>query len=208
MQWVDYAIIAVVGISVLVGLFRGFVREAISVLGWLVAFWVALTFMDVATEYLEPYIEATSLRRAAGFGVLFLAVLVITALTNALAGLLIDKTGLGGTDRGLGMVFGAARGVLVVAGLVLLAGVTAMPQDRWWRESVLIEHFEVLALEIRELLPSDISSHFDFAPPGLEKGLRDGAPRGPPDEPSGKPLGGSGTAWNGSLSQDVTERAS
>ena len=169
MLWVDYAIVAVVCISALISLFRGFVREAISLLGWIVAFWVALTFMDLAAAPLAPYVEAPTLRLAAGFGILFLVVLLTTAVVNYLAGLLVDRSGLTGTDRVLGMAFGAARGALVVAGLVLLAGVTAMPQDPWWRESALIKHFEALAVEIRELLPSDIAQHLDYAPASLSE---------------------------------------
>lgn len=161
MLWIDYALLAVIGISMLVSLFRGFVREAISLLGLIVAVWVAITFMDEAAVYLEPYIEAPSLARGTAFVGLFLAVLVTTAVVNALAGLIVDKSGLSGTDRVLGMVFGAARGALVVAVLVLLAGTTSMPQDAWWRESALIKHFEVLALEIRRLLPSDTGFNLD-----------------------------------------------
>ena len=162
MLWIDYAILAIVGISMLISLFRGFVREAISLLGLIVAIWVAITFMDEASVFVEPYIEAPSLARAACFIGLFLAVLVITALVNMFAGLVVDKSGLSGTDRVLGMVFGAVRGAIIVAVLVLLAGITSMPQDPWWRESALIRHFEILALEMRRLLPSDTGFNFDL----------------------------------------------
>ena len=161
MLWIDYVILAIIGISMLISLFRGFVREAISLLGLIVAVWVAITFTDEASVFVEPYIEAPSLARAACFIGLFLSVLVMTALVNMFAGLVVDKSGLSGTDRVLGMVFGAARGAIFVGVLVLLAGITSMPQDPWWRESALIKHFEILALEIRRLLPSDTGFSFD-----------------------------------------------
>lgn len=175
MLWIDYAILGVVGISALISLFRGFIREAISLLGWIVAFWVALTFYGIVAELLAPYINTPSFRVAAAFLGLFFSVLIVTAVINFFAGMLIDKTGLGGTDRVLGMVFGAARGALIVGGLVLLAGMTAIPQDPWWRESALIRHFEVLALEIRKLLPPDIAPSFEYSQPTPEKDVAQGA---------------------------------
>ncbi|MFT5392536.1 MAG: membrane protein required for colicin V production [Gammaproteobacteria bacterium] len=165
MPWADVAILAVLGLSALVSLFRGFVREAISLLGWIAAFWVALTFMEPVARVLDVYIEAPSLRAAAAFLGLFLGILMLTAVVNFVAGMLIDKTGLTGTDRVLGTVFGAARGALIIGGIVLLAGITAIPQDRWWRESLLIPHFETLALEIRKLLPADMVPRLEPNPP-------------------------------------------
>lgn len=161
MSLIDYAILGVIGISMLVSLSRGFVREAISLLGLIAAVWVSITFMDGIAAYLEPYIEADSLARGVSAIGLFLAVLMATALVNLVAGLVVDKSGLSRTDRLLGMVFGAARGALLVGVFVLLAGITSMPQDLWWRESALIRHFEVLALEMRRLLPSDLGIDFD-----------------------------------------------
>ena len=74
----------------------------------------------------------------------------------------VDKTGLSGTDRVLGIVFGVVRGVVVVALLVLLAGLTTMPKDPWWGESALLGHFQVIALELRALLPPDMAAYFNF----------------------------------------------
>jgi len=162
MQWVDFSIIAIVGVSSLVSLFRGLVREAISLFGWVAAFWVASTFMEPVAGALAGYVEAPALRGPAGFVVLFVGVLLAVALVNVFAGYLVDKTGLGGTDRVLGMIFGAARGALLVAGLVLLAGVTSLPQDPWWRESVFLRHFEGLALQIRALLPREFRNELSY----------------------------------------------
>ena len=76
--------------------------------------------------------------------------------------LLIDKTEITGTDRALGIVFGIARGIVIVAILVLCAGLTALPKDPWWRESTFIPHFQVLAVELQSLLPPDVASLFNY----------------------------------------------
>ena len=82
---------------------------------------------------------------------------------GAIAGMIVDKTGMTGTDRVLGMVFGAARGVVITALLVLAAGMTPLPQDPWWRQSALVPQFERLAVTIRETLPPEIATQLDFS---------------------------------------------
>ena len=112
--------------------------------------------------FLSGSISVPSLRLAIAFFVLFVATLLLAVLVNFLVGQLVEKTGLTGTDRVLGVVFGVARGVLVVAVLVLLAGLTAFPSDPWWRESMLISHFERLAMQIRGLLPPQVAGYFTY----------------------------------------------
>ena len=98
-----------------------------------------------------------ALRQALAFAAIFVTVLVITGIVIYLVSTFTDKTGISGTDRMLGVIFGGGRGAVIVAMLVLLAGFTALPQDPWWRQSVLIPHFEKLAVQIRTLLPPEIS---------------------------------------------------
>ncbi len=89
-------------------------------------------------------------------------VLVLTALASHFTSLVVKKTGLTGTDRVLGVVFGVARGAVIVGILVLLAGLTALPRDPWWRESTLVPHFQRLAVHIRAMLPSDVADEIRF----------------------------------------------
>lgn len=163
MNWVDFVILAVILVSTLISLVRGFVREAMSLVVWVAAFWVSITYADRLEPLFVEHISTPSLRLALAFFLLFLATLIVGGLVNYLIGKLVDKTGLSGTDRVLGMVFGAARGVAVVALLVLLGGLTALPQDPWWKESSLMPHFQMLAVWVRDFLPPDIAENIIFS---------------------------------------------
>ncbi len=162
MIWVDYAILGIIGISALVSLVRGFVREAISLASLLLAFWVATQFSTQVGEMLSGKISVPSVRVGVAFGLLFVFTLFAGGLVNYLAGLLVRKTGLSGTDRMLGLLFGILRGGAIVTLLVLAAGLTPLPKDPWWHASQFITHFQELAVWLRTQLPPDIASHFSF----------------------------------------------
>jgi len=166
MNWFDYAILALVALSALISLARGFVREAFSLAVWLLAFWVSWSFFRELAGHLAPWIHTPSVRLAVAFGLLMLVSLALGGLVNYLVVQLVERTGLSGTDRLIGMVFGVARGVLLVSVLVLLAGLTPLPQDPWWQESRLVPYFEELAVWLRELLPPDIAGRFQYAEGG------------------------------------------
>jgi len=155
--WVDWAILAIVAVSMVISLFRGLAREVLSLLAWVGAGWVALHYSHDAAAWLEPWVPAPSVRVLLGGGALFAVVLLCLGLLNALVARLIRSTGLTGTDRSLGMLFGLARGVAIVTVMVLAAGVTAIPADPWWEESLLLDHFEDLAVEVRGVLPPTVA---------------------------------------------------
>jgi membrane protein required for colicin V production len=162
MNWADIAILTIIGISALISLFRGFVREALSLVAWVVAFWIALTFTEQAADLLIETVSIPSIRRVIAFIGLLVVTLIATGIVNHLIGKLIDKTGLTGTDRMLGLVFGVIRGVAIVGVLVILAGLTRVPQDPWWKEAVLMRHFEELAVLVIGFLPPDLVKHFSY----------------------------------------------
>ena len=162
MIWVDIAILVVIGLSMLVSLWRGFTREALSLLAWITAFWVGFTFAYYPAHYLAGYISVPSARLALGFLGLFLVTLLLGGVINYLVGKLVDQTGLTGTDRLLGIFFGLGRGIVIIAVLVLLAGLTPLPQDPWWGESLFVGHFEQLAVWLRAFLPPEIATHFVY----------------------------------------------
>ena len=156
MVWVDIVIPGIIVVSALISLMRGFVREALSLVGWLAAFWIALTFADDLANLFLAGISVPSIRIIVAFTILFVVTLVIMAIINNLARQLIKKSGLKGTDRMIGMLFGLARGVVVVSVLVLLAGFTTMTQDLWWKESVMIDVFHEFAVWLQQLVAPEI----------------------------------------------------
>lgn len=162
MNWVDYFILGIILLSGLVSFLRGFVLEALSLAVWVVAFWVAMLLSGNLAALLVDYISLPSARSALSFLGLFLAVLVVGALFNYLIAQLIKKTGISGTDRVLGMFFGLARGILLIAVVTLLAGFTPVPGDPWWQESQLLVKFEQLALWMRGYLPPEFAELLDF----------------------------------------------
>lgn len=163
-NWVDFALVGVVVLSAAVSLMRGFVREALALAGWVAAVWIAFTFTPDVAPLFADHVSVPSLRMGLAFLVLFVGTLVVSGIVVWLVGLLVDKTGLSGTDRMLGMIFGVARGFIIAAILVMLAGLTPMPRDPWWRASVLLPHFQRAAEQLRALLPEDVRRHVDFSP--------------------------------------------
>ncbi|HET6654616.1 MAG TPA: CvpA family protein [Gammaproteobacteria bacterium] len=156
MVWIDYFILGVVVLSVLLSLMRGFVKEAVSLGTWIAAFWLALTFANPFSRWFTA-IESDALRIILAFALLFVAVLVVGGLINHLISALVDKTGLSGTDRLIGAVFGFVRGLVVVAALVLVANWTELPNTRSWQQSKFMPYVDPVAVWLRQVLPIDSS---------------------------------------------------
>ena len=162
MQWIDWAILIVIGLSAGISLLRGFVREALSLAGWILAFFVAKGFYQEFSSLLESSIETPSLRYAVSWAALFILTLTVSGLINYILSQLIEKAGLSGMDRIMGMAFGALRGVLLVSvAVLLLREFTPVEQDKWWIKSELIPHVEILGNwfydQVDEVLPGVIS---------------------------------------------------
>jgi membrane protein required for colicin V production len=163
-NWADVAILAIILLSALISLFRGFVREALSLVSWFLAFWFALSFCHPVSDLLVNYIKSPTLRMGAAFGGIFIVVLIVCGIINYLISTLVDKTGLSGTDRLLGILFGLIRGVLVVAALLLVARMTTPMQDEtWWQGSMLIQHFEPVEVWLQGFIPQTVVEHFKLS---------------------------------------------
>ncbi len=148
MNWADYLILAIIAISALISLVRGFVREVISIVTWIAAFWLAIVFARPFAGVLARYIDSPLLQLITAFALIFVATLLAGAIIGYLAGQLVGKTGLTGTDRAVCMLFGAGRGLILVALLILALGLTRLPQEQWWRQSLVIGQLQPWVCEV------------------------------------------------------------
>ena len=148
MSGADGIIVAVVGLSTAIGLVRGLAREVMSVIVWVTAFVAALLLGEPVAGLLEV---GAGLGTAAGFAIVFVAVLIAGAILQRMLAKLVRSTGIGGTDRMLGSLFGAARGGLVV--LVALIALRPFAETTsWWLESALVPELLAFERDVLDLL--------------------------------------------------------
>lgn len=159
MSVVDIAIIAIVVISLVVGLVRGFVREALSLFSWLAALWLAYNFASLGATYLETYIDQPPLRVVASFAGIFIVALILISIVSYLVYRLLSIAGISGVDRSLGTLFGLFRGVIIIAILILGARFMDFTSQPWWQDSLLVDYFTPVTEFIRSLLPADLAEY-------------------------------------------------
>lgn len=157
MIWTDFVIIGVVILSSSISLTRGFTKEAISLVVWFAAFFVAQQFYQDLAVFLTD-IQDQLVRNGVAIGILFVATLILGGLVNYIIAQLVEVTGLSGTDRVLGAVFGALRGILIVCAVLFFMDVfTPASQAQWWRDSVLIPEFRIVVEWFFEFLKNNSS---------------------------------------------------
>ncbi len=157
MLWIDFSIIGIIAISTLVSLVRGFIKEAVSLVIWVAAFFIASQFYQDLAVYITQ-LQDPMLRNGAAIAILFISTLILGAIVNYILSKLVEHTGLSGTDRVLGLVFGALRGVLIVAALLFfMDSFTGLSDSQWWQDSKLIPHFGVFIQWFFEYLETSSS---------------------------------------------------
>jgi membrane protein required for colicin V production len=161
MTWFDYAVLGVIGLSMLVGVFRGFIREVISLAGWVAAAVLASSLAATVAEW-GPAGGSPVARVAIAFVLVFLAIVLLAGLLGWLLANLVKAAGLGLADRILGAIFGFVRGLLVVLVAVMLAGLTALPREPLWRGSVLSGPLETAVIAAKPLLPRELAQRIKF----------------------------------------------
>ncbi len=163
MNFFDYVLIAIVGLSMVLSLWRGFVREIISLIGLVAAFMIASRTSAMTGDFLGRWLPKGTVSDIAGFVLIFVAIMVVIGLSGVIIRKLVDMAQLTATDRTLGVFFGFARGLLLIA-LSFLIFTTYDPQHRqpWLRESVLSPY----AIDLGDLLGKAIPKGYPFSRQG------------------------------------------
>ena len=161
MTYFDYAIIAIVAISLLLGVWRGVIGEIIALMAWVLAF-IAAKWWGSELAHFFTGIDDPALRLVAAWVTIFITVLVLMALLRLLLRSLLKALGMTFTDRFLGLVFGVARGLLIVLGLVAVGGMTSLPKEKWWRDAHFAPPLETAVLAGRPWLPPEAARRIDF----------------------------------------------
>lgn|SRR5690606_10265383 len=162
MTWVDWAVIAVLGISAMLGLWRGFIREVLALVGWVVAGVIAVLFAADIAAAMPADFTTPLVRHLLAAALIFVLVLVVAALAAALLSKLVRAIGLGPLDRTLGGLFGFVRGGVIVLIAVLLAGMTPLPRDPAWQGAQLKGPLETAAIMARAYLPEEIAARIRY----------------------------------------------
>ncbi len=157
MNWIDFVILGVIGFSALISLIRGFAKEAMSLVIWLGAFFISSHYYAKLAVYFTNF-EDDMYRNGAAIVALFVATLIVGAVISYVISQLVQKTGLSGTDRILGIVFGGLRGVLIVSAvLFFMDAFTDFSKADWWQQSQLIPQFKVIIKPFLEHLQATSS---------------------------------------------------
>lgn len=151
----DWILLTIVGISTLYGLFRGFIKEALTVTAWAFAAWLSYFYADSLAVYLEPHIETVSMRVALMVLALFVLVLSISSSIRVGMNYLIHRVGLLGLDFLLGALFGVLRGVLLSMLLIIALMNLGFSEDPWWKKSYLVEKLNPVFVSVADHLPSE-----------------------------------------------------
>jgi membrane protein required for colicin V production len=158
----DYIVLAILGVSALLGLLRGLIKEVLSLIAYAAAFMAAIWWGPRVSLWITSYIDNDLLRTAAAYAAVFIVTLLLVGLVNITLGSLIQKTGLTPADHGLGMLFGCLRGALIVVVLVALAGYTELPKEAWWRDARLSGTAVKAVLQIKQILPPSLASWLPY----------------------------------------------
>jgi membrane protein required for colicin V production len=158
----DLVVVIIVGLSVLLSLIRGLVREVLALAAWVVAFLAANVLSSQIAPWMPEALPNDELRLLAGFLCVFVGVLIAMSVLAILASKLVKSAGLGVEDRLLGGMFGLARGLMVVMIIVLLAGLTSLPRQAVWRNAMLSDPLELFAVHVKSWLPADLAQRITF----------------------------------------------
>jgi membrane protein required for colicin V production len=162
MNWLDYALIGLLAVSIAWGIWRGLVHEVMSLAGWVLAFVAANVFTAPLAELLPDSVSQPEVRMLIAFILVFLGTLIAATVVTVLLARLVKTSGLVSLDRTLGAVFGAARALVIVLAFALLAGLTALPQKPWWKASASGVPLASAAFALRPWLPPAFAARLRY----------------------------------------------
>ena len=158
----DYLVLFVLACSVIISTMRGLIKEILSLLSWVIAFLVANAYSDALAVLLPDVVPGRSGRLIVAFLALFIGVKLLMMLLNMAVDAMVRASGLSIVDRGLGGLFGLARGMLLVLAAVLICGTTALPEQPFWKQAVFSPLAETAARTAMPYLPGSVASHVRF----------------------------------------------
>ena len=158
---IDYLILAVLLISMIVGFFRGFFPELVSIVTWIVAIFAAMNFSGLVEPYLQGKLGSVVVELWAARLIMFVVTLILGGLLGQLVSLVIDKSGLSGTDRMLGLVFGIVRGGVILGALVILGQLMGFQKEPWWPQSQFIPMVERVGDALRVMAPDSVNDYLE-----------------------------------------------
>jgi membrane protein required for colicin V production len=158
----DYLVLFVLVSSVIISMLRGLVKEVLSLVGWIVAFVVANAYGAALAKMLPAVVPGEVVRLLLSFVLLFLGVRILMGLLTMAIEALVSASGMSLADRGLGGLFGLARGLVIVLAAVILCGMTSIPQQAFWKNAMLSPLAETGARTIKPYLPAAYAQHVQF----------------------------------------------
>lgn len=158
----DYLVLFVLVCSVVISTLRGLVKEILSLLSWIVSFVVANAYGEDLAALLPDMIPGNVTRLIVAFIALFIGVRLLMMLLTMAIDALVKASGLTLADRGLGGLFGLGRGLVLVLAAVIVSGMTAVPQQPFWKEALLSPMAETAARTVKPFLPGDVARHVKF----------------------------------------------
>lgn len=152
MNWTDYALIALLAVSCIVGLVRGLLREVISLVSWLAAVWLAWTFGSTLEPHLGGALQDAAVRPWAARAIIFVAVLLVGAGVGTIVTHFVRLSIFSSLDRLLGLVFGLLRGAVVLGVLAIGCHALRLHEEPWYRNSTLTPYAEQAGNVLRGLV--------------------------------------------------------
>ncbi len=162
MTGLDFCVLAVLALSMVLGLWRGLVSEVLAIAAWVAAILAGKTFAGDIVPLLSGIVKDPTVQTTAAFALIVIAVILLIALLRFLLRELLKAAGLGVTDRVLGACFGLGRGVLIVLLGVLIAGMTALPREPWWQASMLVPPLETVVVAAKPWLPAAMAKRIKY----------------------------------------------